>query len=188
MFTNLNCCFSPKPPLTWSLFFCPIPTGLTDLLSLTWVLAIFWFWLACFPLLCVFVCEINKLFNFFEALFNTTGTFSLSMLFFKNPAIILTICRIVSVTNLLVSFRPSWELIVPTRVWNINRNLWTLCSLISISSFISLIFPSIFWFSNLIFFLSWFSESSYSNSELKLSILVSSIDLSDILILISNKN
>ena len=124
-----------------------------------------------------FVCEINKLFNFFKELFNTAGIFRLSMLFFRSPAIVFTICRIASVTNPSVSSCGCSELTVSTRVWNINRNLCTSCSLISISSSISLILSSIFWFSNLIFFLSWFSESSYLNSELESSLMVSSIDL-----------
>ena len=54
-----------------------------------------------------FLCGINKLFNFFKALFTTAGIFRLSMLLFKSPAIILTICRIVSVTNPSVSSRDS---------------------------------------------------------------------------------
>ena len=49
-----------------------------------------------------FVCGTNKLFNFFKALFNTAGIFRLSILFFKSPAVILTICRTVSVTSLSV--------------------------------------------------------------------------------------
>ena len=113
-----------------------------------------------------FVCGINKLLNFFKVLFNTPGIFRLSMLFLRSPAIVFTICRTVSVTNPSVYSCGCSELTVSTRVWNINWNLCTSCSLISISPSISLILSSIFWFSNLIFFLSWFSESSYLNSNL----------------------
>ena len=76
-----------------------------------------------FPSSMSFFCGMNKLFNFFKALFSTAGTVKLSILLFKSPAIRLTIYKIASATSPSVSSSVSTELTVSMRVWNINRNL-----------------------------------------------------------------
>ena len=92
-------------------------------LSLSEFLPLFGSTFPVFPSSMSFFCGMNKLFNFFKALFSTAGTVKLSILLFKSPAIRLTICKIASATSPSVSSSVSTELTVSMRVWNINRNL-----------------------------------------------------------------
>ena len=66
-----NYSFAPSPPVSlvsWISFkFSPFSRSVSPVL----------------PSSVSFVCRINKLFNFFKALFNTDGIFRLSILFFK---------------------------------------------------------------------------------------------------------
>ena len=87
----------------------------------------------------------------------------LSILFLKRPAIILQTANIVSFKIPSVYSIACSEVTISKREWNINRNMWTSCSLMSISSFISLTLSIIFWFCNLLFFcklLIWIVKSS----------------------------
>ena len=113
---------------------------------------------------CSFFYRINKFFIFFKAFFKTVGKFRESIFFFRSSLILITIWRTESGTTPSVSSWSWSELTVSIQMWNINRNLCISCSLISISRSISFILLTIFSFSNLISFLSWFSSSSYLKS------------------------
>ena len=141
-----------------SMFFTPIPGGLTGLLGLACVFG---------TLICLFIKQTfyflsNSLFIFCR----NSGNLSESMLFFKSWLIFSTAWRIESVTAPSGRSRPLSELTTFIKVWNINRNVCTSCSLILKSSFMSLILSRRTFFSSLILFLSSISSLHRSISLL----------------------
>ena len=102
-------------------------------------------------LLYFFILLPQKDFSTFLGQFNIAGNFRPSILFLKRPAIIFQIANIVSFKKPSVSSNVTSEVTISKTELNIKINLWTSCSLKSISSSISLILLIMLSFSNLNF-------------------------------------